>query len=313
MNVWRGDMEMSELFCLIWSARMPVALAACCRYSFLVLPTLWITAATPVEFAPGVVSTGHEFAVTFSPDGREVFFTRSSTAPRGTHIMRSTHGATGWQPAEAAPFSSDSWADLDPAVSPDGKRLYFVSTRARPGAVAPAKPDMDIWFVEREGNSWGSPHWIEPLSSDAKEGSPTVDRNGTLCFFSDRDGTANHNAIYCARTVGQSWSAPVKLSARVNAGPSDTSPFLSPDGNTLLFYSERTDGFGQADLYVSRRKDGEWQPAVNLGPAVNTSDYEYNPSVSPDGNTLYFGRSRRVWSVPIADLDLNVLRADMFR
>src|SRR3954468_6181201 len=118
MNGWRGDVEMSELFGLASRCCMPFALAGRCRYAFLVLPALSMRAAMPVEFAPGVVSTGHEFTVTFSPDAREVYFTRSSTAPRGTHIMRSTHGATGWQPAEAAPFSSDSWADLDPAVSP---------------------------------------------------------------------------------------------------------------------------------------------------------------------------------------------------
>jgi len=227
--------------------------------------------------------------------------------------MRSTLGESGWQSAEQVSFSGGAWSDLDPAMSPDGKRLYFVSPRPRPGAATPPKPDMDIWFVEREGNSWGSPHWIEPLSSDAKEGSPTVDRSGMLCFFSDRGAAANHNAIYCAAPTGQSWKTPVKLGAAVNAGPSDTSPFLSPDGNVLLFYSERPGGYGQADLYVSTKKAGEWQPAVNLGPSVNTSDYEYNPSVSRDGNTLYFGRSRRIWSIPIADLDQPALRAEMFR
>jgi Tol biopolymer transport system component len=314
MNVWRR--QSNGLILVnpgLGVCRMSIALVVRCRYAFLLLPALWMRGGVPVEFAPGIISTGNELPVTFSPDGHEVYFTRATTNPRGTHIMRSTLGATGWQPAERVPFSSDAWADLDPAVSPDGKRLYFVSTRPRPDTPALAKPDMDIWFVEREGDSWSAPHWIEALSSDAKEGSPTVDRSGTLCFFSDRNAAANRNSIYCAAPAGQSWSPPVKLNADVNAGPSDTSPFLSPDGNILLFYSERAGGFGKADLYVSTKRDGQWQAALNLGSVVNTSDYEYNPSVSRDGKTLYFGRARRVWSLPIVDFDQHVLRAEMFR
>ena len=94
---------------------------------------------------------------------------------------------------------------------------------------------------------------------------------------------------------------PVRLNANVNAGPSDTSPFLSPDGNALLFYSERSGGFGQADLYVSTKRDGDWQAAVNLGATVNTRGYEYNPAISRDGATLYFGRDRRIWSMPLSE------------
>ena len=282
-----------------------------CR-SLLVAGVLVLNGAPPVEFAPGIVSTGHEFTVTFSPDGHEVYFTRSTTNPRGTHIMRSVRGASGWQAAEPVSFSVSGAADLDPALSPDGSRLYFVSTRPRPNAAPTAKPDMDIWYADRQGESWGTPHWIQSLSSDAQEGSPTIDRAGTLCFFSDR-GQPTHNAIYCAAASNGGWSAPVRLDTTVNAGPSDTSPFLSPDGNAMLFYSERAGGFGQADLYVTVKRGGAWQPAVNLGAAVNTASYEYNPSVSPDGATLYFGRDRRVWSLPIAQLDAHVIRAEMFR
>src|SRR6185503_13834269 len=118
---------------------------------------------------------------------------------------------------------------------------------------------------------------------------------------------------YCAERKGTSWAAPIRLSATINAGPSDTSPSLSPDGATLLFYSERAGGLGQADVYISGRKDGAWQPAQNLGPIVNSTGYDYNPSVSRDGNTLFFGRDRRIWSIPVAELNPAIIRPDMFR
>jgi hypothetical protein len=172
---------------------------------------------------------------------------------------------------------------------------------------------MDIWYVDRAGEGWGSPHWIEELSSDGKEGSPTVDRAGNICFFSDRGSTPNHNAIYCAMRRGDRWDRPEKLNDSVNAGPSDTSPFLAPDGNTLLFYSERDGGRGKADLYISIRVNGEWRPPVNLGDAVNTGDSEYNPAVSPDGATLYFGRGGDIWTVPISELHVAWMSPARFR
>ncbi|MEO8623100.1 MAG: hypothetical protein ABI625_18640, partial [bacterium] len=54
----------------------------------------------PVVFAPGVISTGHEFTVTFTPDGREVYFTRSTASPRSMHVMHSVMRDGAWQPAE---------------------------------------------------------------------------------------------------------------------------------------------------------------------------------------------------------------------
>ena len=69
-------------------------------------------------------------------------------------------------------------------------------------------------------------------------------------------------------------------------------PEISPDGNTLYFTSLRPGGFGFGDIYVSRRVTGEWAPAENIGPAVNTAADEYHPTLSPDGAHLYVARRR---------------------
>jgi Tol biopolymer transport system component len=282
----------------------------------LALASIAPRSAAPVGFAPGVISTGHEFAVTFTPDGREVYFTRSTVSPRANHVMHSVMRDGAWQPAEAVSFSGDTWSDLDPALSPDGMRLYFISTRPRPSHVqtSPSAPrDMDIWYADRVGDQWGAPHWIEELSSDAKEGSPTVDRDGTLCFFSDRGATGGNNAIYCAARLANGWSAPSRLNANVNAGPSDTSPFLSRDGKTLLFYSTRDGGMGKADLYISVKRDDVWQPATSLGSVVNGPEFEYNPSVAPDGRSFFFGRTGNVYVIPVSELDARVITPAMFK
>jgi hypothetical protein len=65
-------------------------------------------------------------------------------------------------------------------------------------------------------------------------------------------------------------------------------------------------------LYVSFLKHGRWQRAINLGKAVNTTEWEYNPCVSRDGKTLYFGRSRQFYEVPIESLGVKGLKPSRF-
>ena len=265
-------------------------------------------------FAPGVVSTGKEFGLTFMPEGAEACFTRFDAEKRTNHIYRTVLVRGEWQAPTLIEFSRDEWRDLDPAVSPDGKRLFFVSTRPKPGSDPALKTtDMDIWVSDRDGATWGAPHWVENVNSDAKEGSPTVSRDGTLYFFSDRGAAANANSIYSAEPFKGAYAPPKRLPAGVNSGSSDTSPFISPDGKTLLFYSTRPGGSGKGDLYVAFKKKGRWTQAVNLGPKVNTQDSEYNPSVSRDGELLYFGRNREILVIPIRAIGLETLRPSSFR
>jgi Tol biopolymer transport system component len=262
----------------------------------------------PQIFAPGVVSTGHEFGITFTPDGKESYFSRFES--KHIHIFHTVMAGGLWQRPERVSFSSDQWSDLDPFLSRHGKKLFFVSTRPAPRAAIGSK-NMDIWVSTMESGHWGEPRWIEEVNSVGKEGSPCVDGAGNLYFFSDRVGGADHNRIYEAPLVNGAYVNPVPLPEIVNSGPSDTSPFISPDGNSLLFYSTRPGGFGKADLYIAFRKHGKWTTVRNLGPQINSPDSEYNPAISPDGKTLFFGRNSNIYEVPIKAI--HTLKSSLFR
>jgi hypothetical protein len=101
------------------------------------------------------------------------------------------------------------------------------------------------------------------------------------------------------------WSAAVNLGPVVNSATGDFFPFVSKDGRSLYFSSLSCGtqepaplgcrpGFGGFDIYVARRDDvgDPWNPAVNLGPVINTPAGEFAPALSPDGHRLYFGSDR---------------------
>src|SRR5690242_3108722 len=85
------------------------------------------TPGVPEIFAPGVISgAGHGAAPAFTPDGKSVYFQRST--PAGSVILVS-HWARGkWSAPEIAPFSGE-WNDIEPAMAPDGSFLVFISSR----------------------------------------------------------------------------------------------------------------------------------------------------------------------------------------
>jgi hypothetical protein len=85
------------------------------------------------------------------------------------------------------------------------------------------------------------------------------------------------------------FGRPVNLGPTVNSPQAEGNAVLSPDGLELYFASNRPGGYGDFDIWVSKRANIEdpWGPPVNLGPGINSSAYDYPSNVSPDGLTLY--------------------------
>lgn len=103
------------------------------------------------------------------------------------------------------------------------------------------------------------------------------------------------------------------LGPGVNSELHDWDAFVAPDESYLIFSSQdRPDSVGAQDLYISfRNEDGSWTEARNMGPRVNSPSDEICPSVSIDGEILFFTSRRRgdadvYWmsSVIIAELKL---------
>ncbi len=122
------------------------------------------------------------------------------------------------------------------------------------------------------------------------EFAPTISADGRVMIFeSDRDSGWK---LYESQldSTGK-WSAPVALTAineKLNflAGPS-----LSYDGNTLYFTGYIDNVTIGEDIFYSTRLGGtNWSEPKNIGTPINTDTYEGFPSISADGNSLYFIR-----------------------
>lgn len=99
--------------------------------------------------------------------------------------------------------------------------------------------------------------------------------------------------FYVALNNNGKWINVTELGPPVNTPLDEGAMCLSPDGQ-FLFYAacNRPDGYGSCDLYVAVKKGDSWGEPQNLGPSVNTSFWESQPSFSPDGKTLYFVSNR---------------------
>ncbi len=256
----------------------------------------------PQLFAPGVVSSvWTETSAALTPDGREVYFTRSDyiTADNTILVARFADGV--WQRPRIASFSGE-WRDSEPHVSPDGLSLYYVSNRpAQPGGeplVAELNgrkfPGAHLWRVARQGRDWGRPERVEGAINDVPMVyNPSIAADGTLYFSGIRPDSGGRNQIYRAARVDGRYPVVEKLPFADNRW-THMDPAVDPGQSYLVFASNRPGSLeGSADLFISFRVDGVWQEPEWLGASVNSSALENAPSLSPDGRTVYFTSMRQ--------------------
>jgi hypothetical protein len=102
--------------------------------------------------------------------------------------------------------------------------------------------------------------------------------------------------------AAESVSQATNLGTAINSTSSDFGPIISPDGNELFFTSDRPGGLGGQDVWVSRRINGVWRKAENLGPPINTPGNEGPDCFSLSENALYFTACDREFGMGGCDI-----------
>ena len=243
-------------------------------------------------FEAGVISEmdrGEAFP-SLSTSGDELFMSSYESDFGQQTILIARRGQDGWTTPEVAPFSG-RYSDRAPFVRPDDSGVLFGSTRPLPGAAEEAGV-YNLWSASRDADGgWLAPEPLSSLSSDAADYQPSLARDGTLVFTSQRDGNQD---LYLARWTGADWGEPEPLGPPVNTEGDEMSAFLDPEGRYIVFSSSspREGLVGNDDLYVSHFRDGVWTEPRNLGQPINSFANEYGAFVSPDGRYLYFTSDR---------------------
>jgi hypothetical protein len=252
----------------------------------------------------GVNTTFSEFGPGISKDGCSLYF--GSDRPGGfggadLWVSQRSRTTDPWgTPVNLGATINTAADELVPAFSRDGHWMFFNSSRTGTVGV------LDVWASFRRNThddfGWTAPvnlgSNINTASLDAGAtylaGDDEGDGDGLLYFGSDRPGGMGLVDLYVSTRNADNVYGPPTLLSELNSPFSEQRPSIRHDGLEIFFYSNRPGGIGATDLWVATRetRDQVWSTPVNLGAIVNTSATEFHPSISSDGQTLYFASAR---------------------
>lgn len=206
----------------------------------------------PAELLQGDVNSAlyNEGAHSISPDGKYLFFT-GCNRPDGLgscdiYVARREGDRWGTPHNLGAPVNTRGW-EAQPALSADGRTLYFVSNR--PGG----QGGYDIWYsVLAEDGSWSSPRNLGPvINTPYEEGSPYIHAdNQTLYFVSDGwPGFGNKDIFRSELDSAGRWQRPVNLGYPINDHHEQRALSVSMNGREAFFSTKRADTSGGLDIY----------------------------------------------------------------
>ncbi len=232
----------------------------------------------------GISSPQFESHAAFDPQMGDFYFVRSSPSFEGWRILVTRCGGNGWSAPAPPAFAGDGF-EADPYFTPDGRTLYFISSRTTDGV---KRSDLDIWRVDRNAAGvWGVPVRLPaPVNSTGPEWFPRPAPDGWLYFGSKREGGLGGNDIWRARSENGGRWVVENLGPAINTKGDEYEPLPSPDGTRMIIMA----GDG---LYESRRTPTGWTPRVKLPPEVNVNGTEIGAVFSPERTDAALARATR--------------------
>jgi hypothetical protein len=237
-------------------------------------------------FAPNKLNhpEGYHSSLIFTKDYKEVYFSPMSRYGE-IHKVIDFANSVGSQKV-SFPSLSDAG---DPSLSPDNKRLYFLSFQS-----LESDPSFRerIWYSEIRDGILMEPKVINKAVYDH----PThwqfsVANNYNLYFTSEIAGEENQD-IYISRYRDGKYETPVKLPVEINTDHKELCPYISPNEDYLIF-TRSGNTTEKADLFISHKHDDKWLKAERLPNSINSGGNDLCPVVSPDEKYLFFISTRK--------------------
>lgn len=214
------------------------------------------TLSKPEKFGKSINTKYHESTPVFTKDSNTVYFTRNNyydgkrkRDDKKTTLLKlykRTYDGTDWINEQELPFNSDQYSVAHPALSPDGKTLYFASDM--PGT----KGQSDIWKVAITGeDSYGTPENLgSEINTEGRETFPFITPENELFYASDGRPGLGGLDIYRAVDDGTNgFKTPRNVGEPLNSSMDDFSYYI--DNKTKYGYvtSNREGGMGSDDIY----------------------------------------------------------------
>jgi len=247
--------------------------------------------ASPMAILPEITQSFNNIR-DFTVHENEAYFSAQSTLGELSVIVRIEKVNNVWTKPSIASFSG-THHDLEPFISSDGLKLYFVSKRPKSSELT--SDDYDIWFVSRTHKDldWSNPtNMGNIINSERNEFYPSIAENGNLYFTANNNDSKGKDDIYISIFKEGKYQQPYSLSEAINSDGDEYNAFIAADESYLIFGAyNRADGYGSGDLYISyKQSDNHWSEAINMGELINSKQMDYCPFVYM--NTLYFTSKR---------------------
>jgi outer membrane protein OmpA-like peptidoglycan-associated protein len=147
----------------------------------------------------------------------------------------------------------------------------------------------DIYITKKNSGKWTAPENMgSQINTDIHDATTAVSPDAqSMIMYRDTKGDGN---LYECKLEGEIWSKPKKMNKNINTKHHESSASYSNDGKTLYFVSNKPNGFGNHDIYVTSWDEikQDWGESKNVGSAINTKHDEEAVFFHPDGKTLYF-------------------------
>ncbi|HYF03908.1 MAG TPA: hypothetical protein VEC36_11060, partial [Patescibacteria group bacterium] len=250
---------------------------------------------TPENLGNGVNSQYEEKAPVISPDGKTLYFVRKNDpqniAQTGEDIWVSeiSPGTSSFSKAEniGAPLNNNI-SNFAGSITPDGTTMLladaYTNTVNKSAAIA-----------TRTVDGWGAPQALKIDNfynrSNLAYYSLSTDKK-ILLMCVERDGGAGNLDIHVSfLKENNQWTEPKNIGRDINTAGQEATIFLAADGTTIFFSSNGHNGYGDNDIFMSRRLDStwtHWSEPENLGSNINTPVWDGYYSTDASGARAYF-------------------------
>ena len=252
-----------------------------------------------------------DFGPSLTADGQTLYFTSRrpgtntkqeiETEDYGEDLFVTHRDSLGhWLKPVPPPPPINSLDDEGAAtVSADGQTLYFSLCRRSDGV-----GDCDIYMSQLVGDQWTRPQNLgRPLNSTVWDAQPSVTADGSTMYFSSRrPGSidSSEDIWFSYRNADGTWTPPRNLGEPVNTRFNERSPFISSDGKTLYFSSNGHPGFGNHDLFMTKKlDDGTWSEPINLGSPINGYGDDAFLTIPASGDKIIYATQRADARAPL--------------